>query len=235
MVVLPALLLMSFALASCGVGGIGGAAPTATATLPSATAIIQRAQNAQINDAAFTMSFSGVWSDQAIAGTANGKLTKNPPRYDMTLSYNSGGTYTSNGQELVFETIGDGITNTTYTRLLQPAALASGKWTKAIGGTSGSLFDATQFIDYRQIMHPTLAGKDTINGVAVWHIKGEVTAAGATGGVDLFVRQDTYEPVRIAGLVPGSSANLHVVLTFTSVNAGNISIALPSAGQVLTA
>lgn len=234
-VLLPMLLLAPFALAGCGLGGMGAASPTATPTIPSAAAIIQRAQNVKITDAAFTMTFTGVWSDQAISGTATGRLTENPPRYDITLTYNSGGTYTSNGQQLVFETIGDGTTNATYTKLVQPAALATGKWTKTAGGTSSSLFDALQFTDYSQIQHPTVAGTDIISGVAVWHLKGRTTAAGATGGVDLFIRQDNYEPVRIEGLILGSLINANAVLTFTSMNAGTISISLPPADQVLSA
>jgi hypothetical protein len=219
---LPTLLAAVFALAGCGAGGIGGASPTATAT-PSAAGILQHAQSVKITDAAFTLTLSGTASGQDVTGTANGKLTQTPPRDDITFNLTSG------GQQIAFETITDGTTNTTYTQFTQPAALATGKWTKASGGASGGLFNASQFTDYSQIKNPTLVGKDTVNGIAVWHLKGQDTAAGETGNVDVFVRQDNYEPVEIKGQATSSGTNINISLIFTSVNSGTISISLPPA------
>lgn len=223
---LPALLVAAVALAGCGIGGIGGASPTAT---PNAATIIQRAQGVKINDAAFTLTLSGTANGQTISGTATGKLTKSPPRSDITFNL------TSNGQQIAFETISDGTTNTTYTMFTAPAALATGKWTKTTGSSGASPFDVSRFTDYSQIKHPTLVGKDTINGVAVWHLTGQDTAADAPANVDLYVRQDNYEPVEIKGQGTSSGTNLTITLTFTSVNSGTISISLPPANEVQSA
>lgn len=223
---LPVLLAAAFVLAGCGVGGGGAAAPTAT---PNAATIIQRAESVKINDTAFTLTLSGTAGGQTISGTATGKLTKSPPRNDITFNL------TANSQQLVFETITDGTTNTTYTMFTQPAVLATGKWTKTASSSSASPFDASQFTDYSQIKNPTLVGKDTINGVAVWHLTGQDTAAGETGNVDLYVRQDNYYPVEIKGQASSSETNLNITLIFTSVNTGNISISLPPASQVQSA
>ena len=221
---LPTLLVAVFALAGCGISGVGSAKPTAT---PNAATILQRAQAVKITDAAFTMTLSGTSAGKSISGTATGKITKNPPRSDITFNF------TAEGQQFVFESITDGATNTTYSQFTQPALLATGKWTKTSTGASSSLFgDSSQFTDYSQIKNPKLVGPTSLNGVAVWHLTGQSSAASDNGTLDLYVRQDNYQPVEIKGQTSGSSTNFTIDLTFTSVNSGTITITLPPADQV---
>ena len=223
---LPALLAAVFVLAGCGMAGIGGASPTAT---PNATTIIQRAQSVKITDAALTLTLSGTSAGKSVTGSGTGKLTKTPPRSDFTFNL------TAEGQQIAFESITDGTANVSYTQFTQPALLANGKWTKTSGGASSSLFDPSQFTDYSQLKNPTLVGRDTVNGTPVWHLKGQSTAAGESGTLDIFVRQDNYYPVQIKGQTTGTSTNLSIVLTYTSVNSGNVTITLPPADQVQSA
>lgn len=217
----PALLAAVFMLAGCGVSGLGGAAPTAT---PSAAQIIQNAQNFKITDAIFTMTLNGSFGGQSASGTADGKLTKSPARYDITFNL------TASGEQIAFETVSDGTSNSIYTKFTQPSLLATGKWTKSSGGSGAGVFDPSQLTDYSQIKNVTLVGKDTVNGVAVWHLKGQTTDSGETAAIDVYVRQDNYAPVQFKVQGSGSSS-LSAVITFTAVNSG-ISIALPPADQV---
>jgi hypothetical protein len=79
----------------------------------------------------------------------------------------------------------------------------------------------------------TLVGSDTVDGTAVWHIKGTTTPttqSGESGTADLYVTKDKYLPKKVVETVTGSAAGTFTLL-FTSYDTG-ITIDLPPADQV---
>jgi hypothetical protein len=210
------------ALSACGVGGLGASAtPTAT---PTAAMILQQAKQAKVTDATFTMTLNGTTSGTTFTGTGSGKLTTNPSRSDITFNL------TAAGLQIAFEMITDDATNTTYTKYTSPAILASDKWTKAASGAGGSPVDTSSFTNYGDLANVTLVGKDTVNGEAVWHLKGSSSSASTPGSGDLYIRQDNYYPVKFDIQSTGATSG-DITLVFTAVNSGT-TISLPPADQV---
>lgn len=225
---LPALLLGVMAVAGCGVsggvGGSGGGSATATAT-PNATAILQKASNFKITSADMAMTMNGTADGKTISGTFEEKLTTNPKRSD--ISY----TFTSDGQQFQGETIVDGATNASYTKLTQPAVLNTGKWIKSDSAGASAVVDPSTFTDFKDVKNAKLVGTATVNGVAVWHLTSDYTSGGSTIAGDVFIAQSDYHPVRISGQVTGSTPAT-ITIDYKSVNDGSINISLPPADQI---
>jgi hypothetical protein len=210
------------ALSACGVGGLGASAtPTAT---PTAAMILQQAKQAKVTDATFTMTLNGTTSGTAFTGTGNGKLTTNPNRSDVTFNL------TAAGLQIAFESITDAATNSTYTKYTSPAILATDKWKKSTSGAGASPVDTSSLTNYGDLSNVTLVGKDTVNGAAVWHLKGSSASTSAPGTADLYIRQDNYYPVKLDVQSTGATSG-DFTLVFTAVNSG-ITISLPPADQV---
>lgn len=226
-----ALLMMGvLALSACGIGGSGKASPTAT---PSAAQIVAKVKALQFKDATFTMTLNFTTSGQTINGTGSGKITKSPDRSDIQFAFPLSVAGSSFNVQL--EEITDGTT--TYTKIDSTPAIpgfsTNGMWTK--GSTSSSStnpFGSTsQFGDFTNTLtNATLVGTDSVNGVAVYHLKGTDTSSSSGGTVDVYVRKDNYQPVKAdfteTGSTPGTFS-----LVFTGWNTG-ASIALPPADQV---
>jgi hypothetical protein len=231
---MPALLVGVMSLAACGASSTSTQA-TPTPTL-SAQQILQNADHATISDMAFTLSGTENISGTTGSITGSAKVTKSPARVEMTITI----PYT--GTQLSVSFIVDAPTSTVYIKF-GPNALGvpSNVWYKdSTTGTLGSSFASigsqlTSPTNYTNLQNPTLVGSETINGVAVWHIRGtdssgSTPTAGATStsGVtdDLYLRQDNYYPVKV--VITGDGANLTV--NVTSVNTG-ITITLPANAQ----
>ena len=223
----PALLFGALAVAGCGVSG-GGTGRSATPTPPSVSTILQKASAVKITSADMLMTIGGTSAGKAISGTADIKVTQSPQRYDVAFNL------TSDGQQLVWETILDSATNASYTKFSQPAALDTGKWVKSSGLGSSDLFDVTSFTNYKDVKDAKLIGPDTINGVAVWHVTAQNTFSSETANEDLYLAQSDYHPVRIAAKVAGSTAGTFT-MDYKSINASSITISLPPADQVQSA
>jgi hypothetical protein len=214
------------ALSACGIGG-GKAKPTAT---PDAAQIVSKVKGLQFKDATFTVTLNFTTSGQTINGTGSGKITKSPDRSDIQFAFPlnvSGQSY-----NVQIEVITDGTTS--YTMLSGiPGLDTNGKWTKGDTGSSSSsnpFGNTSQFSDFANALgSPTLVGTDTINGVAVYHLKGSDTSSSG-GTVDMYVRTDNYQPVKAdfteTGSTPGTFS-----LVFTAWNSG-ISISTPSPDQI---
>jgi hypothetical protein len=210
------------ALSACSVGGLGASAtPTAT---PTAAMILQQAKQVKVTDATVTLTLNGTTSGTAFTGSGSGKLTTNPNRTDITFNL------TAAGLQIAFETITDAATNTTYTKYTSPAILASDKWKKSTSGAGGSPVDTSSFTNYGDLTNVTLVGKDTVNGEAVWHLKGSSSSTSTPGSADLYLRQDNYYPVKFDIQSTGATSG-DITLVFTAVNSG-ITISLPPADQV---
>ena len=222
-----ALLLMGvLALSACGIGGGGKATPTAT---PNAAQIVAKVRALQFKDATFTMTLNFTTSGETINGTGSGKITKNPDRSDIQFAFPlavQGTTY-----NVQIEAITDGTTTYTKTSGV-PGLDTNGMWTKSTSGSSSAnpFGNTSQFGDFTNTLtNATLVGSDTVNGVAVYHLKGtDTTSSGGT--VDVYVRKDNYQPVKAdfteTGSTPGTFS-----LIFTGWNTG-VSIATPPADQV---
>lgn len=225
-----ALLVMGvLALSACGIGGGGKATPTAT---PNTAQIVAKVKALQFKDATFTMTANFTTSGQSINGTGSGKITKSPDRSDIQFTFPL--TVAGASYNVQIEAITDG--STTYTKIDStpeiPGFSTNGIWTKdTTGSGTGNLFGNTsQFGDFSGIAsNATLVGTDTVNGVAVYHLKG--TDSSTSGGtVDMYVRKDNYQPVKADFTETGDTAGTFS-LVFTGWNTG-ISISTPSPDQV---
>lgn len=240
-----AMFLGMFALAGCGVSGVGGATAT-----PDAATILQRAQAAsgQIRDATFTMKLDTSSLGTPFSGTGNGKVTTSPKRADIAFNF------TVSGQQVNLEIITDAATSTGYLKFsgLSVPGFPADKWKQVPLGTAANLgADPSQFTDFGKLKNPTLVGVEQLNGTAVYHLKatlnasdlGTATAGTPTGSAvataaagnsftyDLYFRQDNYQPVRIAFQSSGAAA-VSAQVDFTAINSG-ATIDLPPADQVV--
>jgi hypothetical protein len=218
----PAMLAGVLSLAACGVGATGSVAPTPTPT-PSAQQILQRASAVSINDAAFTFSGTVTSAGQTTNISGSGKFTKSPARFEMQIS----GTFS--GIQISPTFIVDAATNTVYIKFgpnslgISPDVWYKGAATGSLGSFASIGSEIAGSAGYSSLTNVTLVGTDTVNGVAVWHVRG-TDKNGATD--DVYVRQDNYYPVKV--IVSGNGTNL--TITFTSVNTG-VSITLPTQTQ----
>lgn len=224
----PLVLVAAAVVAGCGVGPVDTAKPTAT---PGAQTILQNAQKVKINDATFTLSFSGSFAGKTATGNGNGQITENPKRSHITLNF------TSESQQFSIENITDTSTNASYSKIsgLDLPGLSGDKWIKSSlgntgGDATGSLLDTSNLTDYSALKNATLVGTEQINGYTCWHIKSETTSSGTKANADIYFRQDNYYPVEdkitTTGTAPGT-----FTITFTAINSG-ISIQVPPADQV---
>lgn len=233
-----------FIVAGCGVNSTAKKAP-------SATQILASANDAKIRDYSFTYNVSinlgnlvptsnpgdtsSLFGSDAFTMNGDGKVTTDPQRADITLNMPLG-SYTVTGEEVV-----DGTTS--YTKIAGLGALdgtGGDQWIKtdlgSLGATGGfgSLFDTSTFTSYKNLKGVTLVGKDTLNGVPVYHLKGaqSVNASGMSvnATTDLWVRQDNYFPAKLVEQFGGSVSG-GATITFTAINSG-FTIATPSPDQV---
>lgn len=218
-VVLGAALAGTLALSGCSIGPFG--AP------PSAATILQKAAAIQITSEDFTEAFSGVEGGQNTSGSYEVKHTTNPNRTDITFDI------TSPEGKAAGEVINDAATNTSYEKLTDPASSASGKWVKT------DKFDVLQtasdigpYLDFKDDTNAKLAGADTVNGVAVWHLTRDVSG-GDTGSAteDMYFAQSDFKPVKIVLKVTGANASTTTIV-FKAINDSSISISMPPADQI---
>jgi hypothetical protein len=234
---LPALLVGVMSLAACRRSGTSAQA-TPTPTL-SAQQILQHAKAVAISDMAFTFT-----STDFTGNGGSAEFTKSPARVEMTF------TIPDNGVPISASMILDTPTSTFYFKFGSPGfGVPANVWYKdSTTGTFGSTFSGmvgtfSTCATFNNLSDATLAGSDTVHGVAVWHIKGTETAAGPCGSsssstgtgtsisptssgsasVDVYVRQSNYYPVKAT--IAGDGAN--TTFTYTSVNTG-LTITLPA-------
>lgn len=224
---------------------------------PDAATVLREAQAAKITDLSFTAtgtfasSLAGALGGQSADGSnlsfqadVTGKITMSPQRADIAVSLGQ-------GQGVAVEIITDAATQTGYVRIpaLAQAGLGSDQWIQVPLDGLATYLDTSIFTNFEHITKATMVGPDTINGVAVFHLKGSQQLQQDLGNVteDFYVRQDNTYPVRVViqgsvsvptqttgGTGTGSSpaATVSVTTNFTGVNTG-IAIALPSGSQVL--
>lgn len=214
----------SMLLAGCGVGGVSlpsiGAVPT-----PNAATIVKNVQKVKIRDAAFTFKITST-GKTPIDGSGTGQVTTSPKRSQLAL------TFTTNGQTITLESISDA--STVYTKFtgLDLPGVPAGMWVKSTAGAASSLIDTNSLVDFSQITSPTLVGAETVDGVAVWHLKGTTTQAGVAADTDFYIRRDDNYPYKVTSHTSGADAT-DATVVFTSINTG-ITITPPPADQVIS-
>jgi hypothetical protein len=262
-------------LTACSLGPVQTHVPTAAEILRNATSVLnvngtgnaKSAGSATVTDLTFTMKLttdmnltSSSLGTQSLGETmtASGKETLNPRRAQMDMTMNMTGLTTS-GQVFTMSTIVDYASATGYIKMsgltFLPGASAD-KWYSMSYASLGNLgADTSMYMDYSKLKNATLVGSETLNGVAVWHLRakedvnqslsglgGTSTNSSASNSIglnataDYYFRQDNYRPVKvvIAGTdsLPGlGTMTLNTEMNFTSYNTG-ISITLPPPSEV---
>ena len=225
------LVLGMLALTACGGPGAGAAAkPTPT---PNAQTILANASKVDYKDIEFKMTFSGTSSGTSATGTGSGTITKSPNRADLKL------TVAADGQNLNVEVLEDGDANTTYVKVSGMSALGipDDKWIKESGSGSGSLssisdlFAANEVTSFKDLQGVSLVGSETVDGVAVWHLRGNATQDGTSGTADFYVKQSDNTPYKFVIHATGASSG-DFTITFTGVNTG-ATVTLPTPDQIM--
>jgi len=223
---------------------------------PTAASVLRQAQTAKITDLRFTAtgtfasSLSAILGGQSANGSSfsfqaevTGTLTTTPRRTHLALALGQ-------KQSVAVEIITDAATQTGYVRLpfLAEVGLDTGQWIAVPLDGLATYLDTSIFTDFEQLTQATLVGTETIQGVAVYHLRGAQQLQAGIGEAteDFYVRQDNAYPVRVTiqGTVNAPTratdntnassrpaATVKVNITFTGVNTGN-AIALPSGSQV---
>lgn len=220
-------LLLSFALvgllAACGATTTKNGAMVQT---PTAASILQDASKLKVTDATMTFALDGTTQGQHLTGNGTVKLTSKPKRTDSTMTLSLG------SQQFAFESITDGTTGATYTKFSQPAALATGKWSKQ-NLNIGSFVDFSNLTNFSSLKNPTFVGATTVDGVPVWHLKAQYSASGENATADLYFNQQNAHPVEIAIATTGAAA-FTMTIHYTAINSG-IAIDLPPATEIQAA
>lgn len=230
-------LLALLALAACS----RATTQAKTTPTPDAKTLLQQASKVNYKDVKFTLAFTMTIQGQTITGTGSGKATANPQRVDEVLNF----PLTSNGKTLqvTIEAIMDMATNAGYLKYTGIPGHTT-KWTKmsltSMAATTGIDFNSLNNFDSYQ--NVKLIGAETIDGVAVWHIRADLpmttstpaarastptatTATTATTTEDVYIRQDNFYPLKATAHTSGSTP-IDMTITFTQYDTG-ASITLP--------
>jgi hypothetical protein len=223
-------LVGTLAVSACGVSGAGAAKPAAAIN---AHTIFATASSVQYKDIEFKMDLSGTSGGNSGAATGTGTITTSPNRADVQLSA------TEEGQQVNIELIEDGDANVTYVKVggLSSLGVPAGKFIKVTSNSASSaltsLFSAftpDQITNYKNLKGVTLVGAETVDGIAVWHLKGTKDLGSTSATADFYVRQDNNYPYKFVAHASGG-ASADVTVTFTGVDTG-ASVTLPTPDQV---
>ncbi|HKS69179.1 MAG TPA: hypothetical protein VJQ45_02075 [Ktedonobacterales bacterium] len=274
---LPVFLLGVLCLAACGLGGPQSHVPTAAEILQRATNVLnvnnptsaQGANSATVQDLTYTLKLTVNMdmSDSSLGAqklsetiTATGEETLKPRRSQADMTMALADASLPQNFNLTDTIIVDYASQTGYIKMsggMLPGA-ASGKWYKMSFASVGGLgADTSMYVDYSKLKDAKLIGSETINGVAVWHLRAKedlsqavpgstLTGSGSSTGasnsvsgtatLDYYFRQDNYRPVKIGMAGNETMSGLGTATTtgemdFTAFNTG-VSIALPPANEV---
>ncbi len=212
---------------------------------PSAAAILQQASQASYKDVTFALTFTMTTQGQTVTGTGSGKATTHPVRVDELLSFPlvvSGKTL-----QVTAESIIDVATNAAYVKYTGIPGHTT-RWTKvSLSAVAASMgIDYSSLTSFNSLQNARVIGAETIDGVAVWHIRADFGAtstpttstpaakastptATATPAVtttaDVYIRQDNSYPVKETAHTSGSTP-IDMTVTFTKYDSG-LSITLP--------
>src|SRR5262249_25099496 len=185
-------------LSAGGAQHVGTHVYTAAEILQNATAVLDisganaahPASSATVKDLTFSLKFSMAMNLSSSAQgkqqfnetmTATGKETLQPRRSQMDMSMAMdipGLSDLTGGQPLTMTTIVDYTSQTGYIKsplfdsLLKGSSETPATWYKMSFASVGDLgVDTSMYIDYSKLKDAKLIGSETINGVAVWHLR----------------------------------------------------------------
>lgn len=231
-------LLSLFVLAGCGAPASGGTGNSngggaVSGPPPSLQTILDKFKHPGFTDASCTIeTHTAARTVDGVAIPASSlsgecETTTNPDRNHTIIHFT-----TSTGTKHTVEGITDTATSISYTKSSIDGGPVPTKWTKtSLSELEGA--SSSPFLSLDSMKNPTLVGADTINGVAVWHVRGQADLPSASGlkeNLDCYLRQDNQYPLEIKGTITGSMQSTTTLL-FTKYNSG-ITIALPPADQV---
>ncbi|MGE5335206.1 MAG: hypothetical protein ACM3N4_10935, partial [Nitrososphaerota archaeon] len=219
--------------ATTGTGQTSGGGTTSGGNPPGLQTMLDSFQHPAFTDATCTIATdtpAQTVSGVAIpASTLSGdcEVTSNPQRSHTILHFT-----TSSGKKHTVEGITDRATNTAYTKSSIDGGSVPATWTKTtIDETTNA--GSSSIMSLTTMKNATFVGADTVNGVAVWHLRGQADLPSASGlkeQLDYYLRQDNQYPLEIKGIISGSLQST-TTLIYTKYNTG-INIALPSPDQV---
>jgi hypothetical protein len=186
-----------------------------------------------------------------------GEETLHPRRNQMDMTITIDGMNIPGAATNLSDTvIVDYASQTLYMKMSGSPLGSSGQWYKmSLAALSGLGGDTSLYMDYSKLKDAKLIGSETINGVAVWHLRAKEqvnsmlpsssgVSAGSGGGQavdvnatsDYYFRQDNYRPVKVVIAATETSAAFSAAtvkgeMDFTAFNTG-VSIALPKASEV---
>jgi len=209
------------------------AACGSTLTKPlTADQIAQKANQANLKDAAFTMNLTVGASGVSLNFTGNGKFTQSPARSQVILQGNLLGT----------ETTVDDITADGYDYVKTSPATKYSKTTAGTDSTFGVGGGAVNGIG--NLKNPTLVGIETVDGYQTYHLHGTSAAPtpepnastpASPANEDLWVKTQNFYPVKVTltenSTTAGQSTTANITLTFTSWNTG-LTVAVPPPSEV---
>jgi len=135
---------------------------------PDANAILLQASKAGSRDATFTVAFAVVTQGQTVTGTGSGKMTTQPKRFEALLTF----PITVQGKmlNLSIDSITDTATGTSYQKVSGIPGVTP-RWTKTSLTGSASPVDFSGLTRYDKLEDAKVLGAETLDGVAVWHIR----------------------------------------------------------------
>lgn len=184
--------------------------------------ILAHVQSLHITDT--TLNLAITITDQGKSESVSGsmKFSQNPPRFDATL------TTIVDGAQHVVEEIGDVSASVVYAKDITQPAGATGKWSKLTASAFSFTYGDVFVFDF--LTDAQLVDTEELDGIAVWRIHGDIAGENVATNADLFVRKDTYYPVK-ANITESGSIPSKMTLVYTAFNTG-VSIELPSADQL---
>ncbi|HEX5157810.1 MAG TPA: hypothetical protein VFW17_11390 [Ktedonobacterales bacterium] len=208
---LTLILAALLALAACG-----------SSSGPSADDILGHTQKLQITDMTMDMTVNSTYKGNPAKVSGEMKFLVDPARSDAVLTLTVAGT-TANVEE-----IDDISAAVVYARSVNASGATSDTWTKL--SVSDNSLSYAQILAFDNLSNTQLIGAETQQGIAVWHIRGDIIGKSITSTGDVYIRKDTYYPVK-AVITDSGATPATTTLMYKAFNTG-ISITVPPSSQV---
>ncbi len=245
------LVLVVLSVAACA--GSGGATTGGSGTGGSdakAQSILQHARAAKLHDALVSSTELVTVAGITTSALSVGAATFSPDQADLTTAVRVAGRQVLASDEIL-------ANNTLYVKAAgastwhaYPVTAAAAAASNPVGAwLQSQYFSPSHFL---ALSNPRYVGTQALNGVSVYHLRGtgstvvqvpkSLSSPGAPGTTsqtatyteDLYVRTDTYQPVRVDTVARASFGTIEWATDFSRWNAG-VTIAPPPASAVTPA
>lgn len=189
---------------------------------PSADDILAHTQKLQITDMTMDMTVNSIYKGNLATGSGEMKFLVDPARSDAILTLKVAGT------TAIVEELDDISAAVVYARPVNASGATSNIWTKL--SVSDNSLSYAQILAFDNLSDTQLVGTETQQGTAVWHIRGDIIGKSITSTGDVYIRKDTYYPVK-AIITDSGATPATTTLVYKAFNTG-ISITVPPSSQV---